>query len=136
MTGIRKVIHVKKGPNKNSILLPVSFKNGTDIRSIKIIKPSAMTTKSPKILMAASTLLQEYKQNEMMKNITTPAPKQTTTTITAMTATTPEQQRYGKILLDPPVSLRNAFPWLDYSERLWYSIVLRCVDEKRMSTTK
>lgn len=55
------MIHVKKGPNKNSIFLPVTFKNGTDIRSIKIIKPSAVT-KSPKILMAASNLLQEYKQ--------------------------------------------------------------------------
>lgn len=88
------MIHVKKGPNKNSILLPVSFKNGTDIRSIKIIKPSAMTTKSPKILMAASTLLQEYKQNELMKNAA-PAPK----------PTVPEQ-RYGTRLKSPPRGIR------------------------------
>lgn len=65
--GIRKVIQVKKGPNQKSIFLPISLKNGTDIRSIKIIKPSILT-KSPKILMAASNLLQEYKQNEIKQN--------------------------------------------------------------------
>lgn len=66
-TGVRKVIQVKKGPNQKSIILPFSLKNGTDIRSIKIIKPSSLT-KSPKILMAASNLLQEYKQNELKQN--------------------------------------------------------------------
>lgn len=65
--GIRKVIQVKKGPNQKSIILPFSLKNGTDIRSIKIIKPSSLT-KSPKILMAASNLLQEYKQNTIIVN--------------------------------------------------------------------
>lgn len=61
------MIQVKKGPNQKSIILPFSLKNGTDIRSIKIIKPSSLT-KSPKILMAASNLLQEYKQNEIKQN--------------------------------------------------------------------
>lgn len=61
------MIQVKKGPNQKSIFLPLSLKNGTDIRSIKIIKPSSLT-KSPKILMAASNLLQEYKQNEIKQN--------------------------------------------------------------------
>lgn len=64
--GIRKVIHIKKAPNQKSILLPVSFKNGSDIRAIKIVKSSSLT-KSPKILLAASTLLQEYKQKELAK---------------------------------------------------------------------
>lgn len=67
ISGIRKVIHVKKGTQANSILVPVAFKNGTDIRSIKIIKPSALN-KSPKILMAASNLLQEYKMKEKTNN--------------------------------------------------------------------
>lgn len=67
LTGIRKVIQLKKSPNQKPIILPFTLKNGTDIRSIKIIKPSSLT-KSPKILMAASNLLQEYKQNEMKQN--------------------------------------------------------------------
>lgn len=61
------MIQVKKGPNQKSIILPISLKNGTDFRSIKIIKPSSLT-KSPKILMAASNFLQEYKQNELKQN--------------------------------------------------------------------
>lgn len=65
--GIRKLIHVKKATQPNSILLPVTFKNGSDIRSIKIIKSSALN-KSPKILMAASNLLQEYKMKERANN--------------------------------------------------------------------
>ncbi|XP_031621428.1 probable basic-leucine zipper transcription factor J [Contarinia nasturtii] len=67
ISGIRKLVQVKKGPNQKSIILPFSLKNGTDIRSIKIIKPSSLT-KSPKILMAASNLLQEYKQNAIIVN--------------------------------------------------------------------
>lgn len=67
LTGIRKVIQLKKSPNQKQIILPFTLKNGADIRSIKIIKPSSLT-KSPKILMAASNLLQEYKQNEMKQN--------------------------------------------------------------------
>lgn len=67
LAGIRKVIQLKKNPNQKPIILPFTLKNGTDIRSIKIIKPSSLT-KSPKILMAASNLLQEYKQNEMKQN--------------------------------------------------------------------
>lgn len=76
IVGVRKVIHVKKSPNQKSILLPVAFKNGTDIRSIKIVKPSALS-KSPKILMAASNLLQEYKQNELLKTTAVPIVRQT-----------------------------------------------------------
>lgn len=65
------MIHVKKGPNKNSILLPMNFKNGTEIRAIKIINPSAVT-KSPKVLMAASNLLQEYKRQTGNKTAAVP----------------------------------------------------------------
>lgn len=71
---------MKKGGHANSILVPVAFKNGSDIRSIKIIKPSALN-KSPKILMAASNLLQEYKLKEKTNN-------------TIYTEVIPEQQ-YG-----------------------------------------
>jgi len=67
ISGIRKVIQLKKNPNQKPIILPFNLKNGGDIRSIKIIKPSSLT-KSPKILMAASNLLQEYKQHEMKQN--------------------------------------------------------------------
>lgn len=70
LAGIRKLIHVKKGNQQNSILLPVTFKNGSDIRSIKIIKPS-IVNKSPKILMAASNLLQEYKMKDKTSCVTT-----------------------------------------------------------------
>lgn len=67
----------------------MNFKNGTEIRAIKIINPSAVT-KSPKVLMAASNFLQEYKRQTGNKTATVPP---------VIKTVTPEQH-YGKYKID------------------------------------
>lgn len=55
--------------NPRSILLPVSFQDVKDFRTIKIINTSNLNTKSANIKLAAANLLQQSKQGLVQKNV-------------------------------------------------------------------
>lgn len=73
--GVRKLIRVQNAGNTNnsrSILLPVSFQDVKDFRTIKIINTSNLNSKSPNIKLAAANLLQQSKQGLVPKNVLVP----------------------------------------------------------------
>lgn len=61
--------------NPRSILLPVSFQDVKDFRTIKIINASNLNNKSPNIKLAAANLLQQSKQGLVQKNVLVPKEK-------------------------------------------------------------
>lgn len=52
-----------------SILLPVSFQDVKDFRTIKIINTSNMNNKSANIKLAAANMLHQSKQGLVQKNV-------------------------------------------------------------------
>lgn len=52
-----------------SILLPVSFQDVKDFRTIKIINASNLNNKSANIKLAAANMLQQSKQGLVQKNV-------------------------------------------------------------------
>lgn len=67
--GVRKLIRVQNPSNPRSILLPVSFQDVKDFRTIKIINASSLNNKSSNIKMAAANLLQQSKKGLVPKNV-------------------------------------------------------------------
>lgn len=58
--------------NSRSILLPVSFQDVKDFRTIKIINTSNLNSKAANIKLAAANLLQQSKQGLVQKNVLVP----------------------------------------------------------------
>ncbi|KAJ6635283.1 hypothetical protein Bhyg_13868, partial [Pseudolycoriella hygida] len=69
LQGVRKLIRVQNPSNPRSILLPVSFQDVKDFRTIKIINASNLNNKSSNIKMAAANLLQQSKKGLVPKNV-------------------------------------------------------------------
>lgn len=70
--GVRKLVRVQNQNNSSSarsILLPVSFQDVKDFRTIKIINASNLNNKSANIKLAAANMLQQSKQGLVQKNV-------------------------------------------------------------------
>lgn len=66
---MRKLVRVQNPSNPRSILLPVSFQDVKDFRTIKIINASNLNNKSANIKLAAANLLHQSKQGLVQKNV-------------------------------------------------------------------
>lgn len=75
--GVRKLVRVQSAAGvgsgvanaARSILLPVSFQDVKDFRTIKIINASNLNNKSANIKLAAANMLQQSKQGLVQKNV-------------------------------------------------------------------
>lgn len=73
LLGVRKLVRVQNQNQTSnggrSILLPVSFQDVKDFRTIKIINASNLNNKSANIKLAAANMLQQSKQGLVQKNV-------------------------------------------------------------------